>query len=106
MLGACMSTLRMSQSGKTSWGFHNRGVVWDNPVSKWAGEGKDLAQDMTMHPPKKNEVNIALLKMTRQPTKHLLKTDTGIPSKKRRELDPNVLESPEKGEVIQVEIRV
>ena len=45
-------------------------------MSKWASEGKDWVQDVTMHPPKKDEVNIAPLKMTRQPTKHLLRKQT------------------------------
>ena len=52
-------------------------------MPKSAGEGKDWVQEMTMHPPKKDEVNIALSKMTRQPTKHLLKKDVGVPSKKQ-----------------------
>ena len=42
-------------------------------MPKSAGEGKDWVQEMTMHPPKKDEVNITLSKITRQPTKHLLK---------------------------------
>ena len=29
---------------KHKFGFHNRGVQWDTPMSKWAGEGKDLIQ--------------------------------------------------------------
>ena len=45
-------------------------------MSKWASEGKDWEQDMMMHPPTKDEVNIATLKMTRQPTKHLLRKKT------------------------------
>ena len=27
---------------KHRFGFHNRGVQWDTPMSMWAGEGKDL----------------------------------------------------------------
>ena len=52
-------------------------------MSKWASEGKDWVQDVTMHSPKKDEMNIAPLKMTRQPTKQLLrKKDAGVASKK------------------------
>ena len=64
-------------------GFHNRRVVWDTPVTKWANEGNDLVQKLISHLPKKDDVNIALLKMTRQPTIHLLKKATQEPSKKQ-----------------------
>ena len=49
----------------------------------WGVDGKDWAQVVTLHPPKKDEVFIALLKMTRHPTKHLLKKDTWTPSQYR-----------------------
>ena len=40
---------------------------------------------------------VALLKMTRQPTKHLLKKYAGVPSTKPWDLDPMVLDAPGKG---------
>ena len=60
---------------------------------------------MVNNPPKE-EVIVALLKVTRQPTRHMLKKVTGIPSREPRELDPMVLEVPLKDEGIQVEFRV
>ena len=42
-------------------------------MAKWAGDGKDWVQEMTMHPPKKDEVIVALLMMTRQLAKQLTK---------------------------------
>ena len=76
------------ENGDTTGAFHDRGVVWDTPVAVQAGEGKDWVQEMTMHPPTKDDVIIALLKMPRQPTKPLLKKGTGVPSSKPRQLDP------------------
>ena len=55
--------------------------------------------------PRKDEVIVAILKMTRQPAKHLLKKVIGVPDNRPRELDPMVMEAPGKGEGIQVEIR-
>ena len=83
--------------------------MWDTPVSTWAGEGeifgaRDVDAPPTSPSPKKDEVIVALLKMTRQPTKHLLKKDAGVSSTKHWELDPIVLDAPGKGEGIQVEI--
>ena len=43
-------------------------MVWDTPVTGWAGEESDWVQKLVLHPPRKNAVIIALLKMTRQPT--------------------------------------
>ena len=110
MLGACTSTLRMSQSGNIIGGFIAE--TWCGTLLCQHGllRRKYLVQEMSMPlppplPPKKDEVIIALLKMTRQPTKHLLKKDAGVPSTKPWELDPMVLDAPGKGEGIQVEIR-
>ena len=72
--------------------------MWHTLVAEWAREGKDRVQEMTMHPPKKEEVMIALLMVMRPPTKHLLPKTTGIPGKKSREVDPVVLEAPRKQE--------
>ena len=42
-------------------------------MENWAGAGKDWVQEVTAHLPKKDEVIVALLKMARQPAKHLMK---------------------------------
>ena len=65
---------------------------------------RDVDAPPTSPSPKLDEVIVALLNMTRQPTKHLLKKDSGVPSPKPRELDPMVLDAPGKGEGIQGEI--
>ena len=76
---------------------HNRGVVWNTPWTKWAGEGNDWVQEMTVHPPKKDDVIVAFLKMTRQSTKQFLKKTTSRPINKPREMDPVVVEAPRAG---------
>ena len=63
------------------WSFHNKGVVWDTPTATWAGKDEDWVREMTLHPPKKDEVITAFLKVTRRPTKHLQKKITCIPNK-------------------------
>ena len=63
-------------------------------MSKYASEGKDWVQDMMMHLPKKDEVNIALITM-RQPTKLLLEKRRRCTKHKTvGELDLTVLEAP------------
>ena len=74
-------------------------------MTMWAGEGKNWVQEITKNPSKKDEVIVALLRMTRPPTTHLLKKVTGVPCRKPSELDPVVLEVPGRGEGIEVEIR-
>ena len=44
--------------------------VWDTLMAKWAGEATDWVQDMTTYPPKEEDVIVAVLKMTKQPTCH------------------------------------
>ena len=39
------------QRWKHKVGFHNRGVQWDTPTARWAGEGKDWPQLMTQTQP-------------------------------------------------------
>ena len=46
----------MSEGGNTCGGFHNSGVMWDNLVATWAGEGADSVQKKTLHPAKKDDV--------------------------------------------------
>ena len=45
-------------------GCHNRSVAWETPMSKWAGERTEWVQEVTKCPTKKDEVIVALLKMT------------------------------------------
>ena len=58
---------------KHKWRFHNRGVVWDTTLMANLGrEGSDGVHKI-LHPPKKNDVIVALLKLMKLPAKHLLK---------------------------------
>ena len=54
-------------SRDTKLGFHNRGVRWDTPMKRWAGEGKDWIQLMTQTQPRKEDVIWNLLKLMKQP---------------------------------------
>ena len=76
------------------FGFHNRGVQWDTPMSRWAGEGKDWIQLVAQGPPRKEDVMISLLKMMRQPTEKKPQKGGGVPKKKPKDLGPLVLELP------------
>ena len=73
-------------------GFHNRGVQWDTPMSRWAGEGKDWIQPMAQGPPRKEDVTISLLKMIRQPTEKKPQKGKGALKKKPRDVAPLVPE--------------
>ena len=81
--------------------YQSRGVGYTD--GELGREGKDWVQEMMKNPPMEDEVIMDLLKMTKQPTKPLLKKVTGEPIKEPRELDPSVFEVPGKGQGIQVE---
>ena len=72
---------------KHKWCFHNRGVVWDTPVAKWAGEGREWVQEMTRCP-RPRRMECGLLKMTQQRTKHLPEKITGTPNKQTKGIGP------------------
>ena len=83
----------------TTWAWHG--------ILQWPC-WLDLVQEMfkTKHPPKKDEVIIARLKMARRPSKHLLKKATGSSQQRQTmELHPAVLDVPRRGTGIQVDIR-
>ena len=51
------------------WCFQSKGLMWDTPLAKWVGGGEGLdTQDG-----KETLGIVALLKMARRPTKHLIK---------------------------------
>ena len=90
---------------KHKFGFHNRGVQWDTPMSRWAGEGTDWVQLMTQGPPRKEDVMISLLKMMRQPTEKKPQKGGGAPKKKPRDLEPVILEMPAEEKKLMLQIR-
>ena len=54
------------QRWKHKVGFHNRGVQWDTPMARWAGEGKDLIKLVTQLKPHKEDVFRSLLESMKQ----------------------------------------
>ena len=46
---------------KHQFGFHDRGVQWDIPMSTWAGEVEDWKQLMAQGPRRKGDVTICFL---------------------------------------------
>ena len=77
---------------KHKFGFHNRGVQCDPPMSEWAGEGKAWTQLVTQEPPCKEDVTTSLLKMMRQPTEKKTQKGGSAMTKKPRDLEPLALE--------------
>ena len=47
-------------------GFHNRGIQWDTPMARWAGEGNDWIKLMAQRQPRKEDVIHSLLASMRQ----------------------------------------
>ena len=70
-------------------GFHNRGVQWDTPMARWAGEGNDWIKLVAQQNHRKQDV-----------IRSLLETEpNGIrPAEKPRDLPPLELGIPETGQ--------
>ena len=95
---------------KHQWCFsqRGRGVGYSYGQVGWRGKrlGTRNVPKKKKHPPKKDEVIMAPLKMARRHSKHLLKKATRSSQQKQtRELDPTVRDVPGRGTGIQVEIR-
>ena len=82
---------------ETHAGLSHGGVVWDTPMAKWAGEGKEWVQEIMKNPPKKN-VNVALLGNDK--TACDMKKTRGVTSNEPRKLDPMVLDTSREGKGI------
>ena len=52
------------------WRFHNRGVIWNTPMARWAGSEGDWMQKFVRVPHQKEDVIVSLMAMMRQPTAH------------------------------------
>ena len=65
---------------KHKWGFHNKGVTWDTPMTRWAGQKDDWIQLWRKGPPRKTDVIPLLLKMIHL-TSLQTKRVSGIPLK-------------------------
>ena len=88
------------QRWKHKFGFHNRGVQWDTPMARWAGEGNDWSKLMAQKKTRKENVFL-------QPAR-IYETDGGPngarPIKKPRGLPPYVLSIPQAGQRPSLEI--
>ena len=90
---------------KHKFGFHNRGVQWDSPMSKWAGgrERLDTACGTRAAPQAKCDDQSAHDDETGGGKKN--KERRGAMTKKPRDLEPLVLESPAEDKKLVLEIR-
>ena len=52
--------------GSTKFGFHNRGVQWDAPMARWAGEGKDWIKLVAQLKPRREDVIRSLRESMKQ----------------------------------------
>ena len=72
----------MFKDGSTKLGFHNRGVQWDSPMARWAGEGNDWIELLMQTRPQKEDVIRNLLESIKQPV-GIRKASKGlVPTKK------------------------
>ena len=108
MLGACLSTQRMCQSGKISCGFHNRGVVWDTPMSNLAGEGENIwckRCRCPSHLPFSQEGRGECCPLEDDKTAYETSAEKrrrGTQHKTLEELDPMVLDAPGKAGALEI----
>ena len=72
------------QRWKHKVGFHNRGVQWDTPMARWAGEGKDWIQLMTQTQPRKEDVIRNLLESMKQPVDKKMESKGSVPTKETK----------------------
>ena len=80
------------QRWKPKVGFHNRGVQWDTPVARWAGEGRDWITLMTQLQPRREDVIRSLLESTKQAVEKKAELNGTRPTRKPRDLPPLELE--------------
>ena len=85
------------QRWKHKFGFHNRGVQWDTPMSRRAGEVKDWIQLVAQGPHRKEDVTFSSLATMRQATEKRTERGGGVPSGVRGGLqseDEGIVPSP------------
>ena len=93
------------QRWKHKVGFHNRGVQWDTPMARWAGEGNDWTELLTQTRPHKEDVIQNLLESMKQPFDKKKVSKGPAPSKKPRGLPPLDLAILVPGEQLTLEIQ-
>ena len=93
------------QRWKHKVGFHNRGIQWDTPMARWAGEVKDWIQLMTQTQPRKDDVIRNLLESMKQPVDRKKESKGSVPTKKPRDLLPLDLGTRVPGESTTLEIK-
>ena len=100
-LGIWRGTPATFNGGSTKVGFHNRGVQWDTPMAKWAGEVKDWIQLMTQTQPRREDI----IRSMKQPVDKKKESEGSVPTKKPRDLPPLDLGIPAVGERPTLEIK-
>ena len=82
----------------TGWrhklGFHNKGITWDTPMTRWAGVDNDWIRLWKTGPHKKKDVISSLLQTIHLSSRWTKGGDGGIPLKKARYLDPLIIDPP------------
>ena len=85
------------QRRKHKVGFHNRGVQWDTPMARWAGEGNDWVKLLAQRQPRKEDVIRSLLESMKQAVEKKAESNGTRPTKKRIDLPSLELDFPEAG---------
>ena len=83
------------QRWKHEFGLRNRGVQWDTPRARWAGEGNAWIRLMAQKKPHKEDVVRSLLESMKQTVEKKAEPNGTRPVKKPRGLPPLVLDIPE-----------
>ena len=104
-LGVWRGTPYNVQRWKHKVGFHNRGVRWDTPMAKWAGEGNDWIKLMAQRKPHKEDVIRYLLETLKQAVGKKTEPNGTRPTKKPRDLPPLQLGIPEAGKWPTLELK-
>ena len=90
---------------KRKVGFHNRGIQWDTPMARWAGEGNDWIKLMAQRQPREEDVIHFLFASMRQAVEKKTKPNETRRAKKPTELPPLKLEIPEEGKTLTLQIK-
>ena len=93
------------QRWKYKAGFHNRGVQWDTPIVRWAGEGKDWIKLMTELKPREEDVIRSLLESMKQAVGQKKEPNGSLPTKQPSDLPLLKLKIPVAGKLPTLEIK-
>ena len=104
-LGVWRGTPYNVQRWKHKIEFHNRGVQWDTPMARWAGEENDWIKLLAQRKPRKEDVIRSLLESMKQAVEKKAQPNGTRRIKKPKDLPPLVLDIPEAGQRPTLEIK-